>query len=105
MAGLAPASGAAAAFLPPLEGKGLLICMNSIVKAVAYGAASIALYALLFIYADETVEFARRTREGEKIWFLVPILIAFVFSLVHGAFTGCFWDAIGLKPADKNRKK
>jgi len=79
--------------------------MNSLVKAVMYGAASLALYALLFFYADETVELARRTREGEKIWFLVPIVIAFVFSLAHGAFTSSFWDAIGLKPAGKKRRK
>ena len=79
--------------------------MNSLVKAVMYGAASLALYALLFLYADETVELARRTREGEKIWFLVPIVIAFVFSLAHGAFTSSFWNAIGLKPAGKKRRK
>ena len=79
--------------------------MSSLVKAVVYGAASLALYALLFLYADETVELARRTREGEKIWLLVPIVIAFAFSLVHGAFTGSFWDAIGLRPADKKRRK
>jgi hypothetical protein len=79
--------------------------MSSLVKAVVYGAASLALYALLFVYADETVELARRTREGEKIWFLVPIAIAFAFSLVHGAFTGSFWEAIGLRPVDKKRSK
>ena len=79
--------------------------MSSLVKAVMYGAASLALYALLFLYADETVELARRTREGEKFWFLVPIVIAFAFSLVHGAFTGAFWDAIGLRPADKKRRE
>jgi hypothetical protein len=79
--------------------------MSSLVKAVMYGAASLALYALLFLYADETVELARRTREGEKIWLLVPIVIAFAFSLVHGAFTGSFWDAIGLRPADKKRRE
>jgi uncharacterized membrane protein YedE/YeeE len=79
--------------------------MRSLVKAIVYGAASLALYALLFLYADETVEFARRTREGERIWFLVPVVIAFVFSLAHGAFTSSFWDAIGLKPAGKKRRK
>jgi hypothetical protein len=79
--------------------------MSSLVKAVVYGAASLALYALLFVYADQTVEFARRTREGEKIWFLVPIVIAFAFSLVHGAFTGSFWEAIGLRPVGKKRSK
>jgi len=79
--------------------------MSSLARAIVYGAASLALYVLLFLYADETVEFARRTREGETIWFLAPIVIAFVFSLVHGAFTGAFWDAIGLGPADRKRGK
>jgi hypothetical protein len=79
--------------------------MNSAVKAVLWGAASAVLYALLFVYADDAIELARRTHEGEKRWFLVPILVAFLFSLVHGAFTGYFWDAIGFKPAEKRRKK
>ena len=79
--------------------------MSRLLKAIVYGAASLALYALLFVYAGETVELARRTREGETIWFLAPIVIAFVFSLVHGAFTGAFWDAIGLGPADRKRGK
>ena len=79
--------------------------MSSLARAIVYGAASLALYVLLFLYADETVELARRTREGETIWFLAPIVIAFVFSLVHGAFTGAFWDAIGLGPADRKRGK
>jgi hypothetical protein len=78
--------------------------LRSVLKTVVYGAASVALYALLLIYADETVELARRTREGEKIWFLVPVAVAFLFSLVHGAFTACFWDAIGLRAANKNSK-
>lgn len=78
--------------------------LRSALKTVVYGAASIALYALLFVYADETVELARRTREGEKIWFLVPVAVALLFSLVHGAFTACFWDAIGLRAAKKKDK-
>lgn len=78
---------------------------GSLAKAVAYGVVSAVLYVLLFVYADETVEIARRTREGERWLFVVPIAIAFVFSFVHGAFTGYFWDAIGFKAADKNNKQ
>lgn len=78
--------------------------MNRILKLLVLGAASALLYALLYRYSDETVELARRTREGEKILFLVPIAIAFAFSLVHGAFTGHFWDALGLKSAGTRRK-
>jgi predicted membrane-bound dolichyl-phosphate-mannose-protein mannosyltransferase len=79
--------------------------MSSLVKAVLYGAASAALYVLLYLYADQTVELARRAQQGEHIWFLAPIVIAFVFSYVHGNFTAHFWDAIGLNPAGKKRRK
>lgn len=78
---------------------------RTVKKAIAYGVASVALYVLLFAYADETVEMAQRTRDGERLLFLVPIVIAFVFSFVHGAFTGAFWAAVGLKPADKKKGK
>jgi hypothetical protein len=27
----------------------------------------------------------------------VPVAMAFLFSLVHGAFTGHFWDVLGIK--------
>ena len=79
--------------------------MSSLVKAVLYGAASAALYLLLYLYADQTVELARRAQEGEHIWFLAPIVIAFVFSYVHGTFTAYFWHAIGLNPASRKRRK
>lgn len=73
-------------------------------RAVVFGVATTILYALLFAYSDHLVDFARRSREGEKAWFIVPIVIAFVFSYVHGTFTGYFWDVLGLKPAQKDKK-
>lgn len=76
---------------------------GSAIKAVLYGAASAALYFLLYLFADEAIELARRTREGERVWFLVPIAIAFLFSLVHGAFTAHFWEAVGLRAARKGK--
>jgi hypothetical protein len=33
----------------------------------------------------------------------VPIIAAFVVSYVHGAFTGMFWDTLGLKAANKKK--
>jgi len=77
----------------------------SLPKALMFGAVSFVLYTLLFVYSDQLVEFAHLTRQGEKIWFVVPIVIAFVFSYVHGAFTGYFWDILGLKPAQKKNNK
>lgn len=76
------------------KGRALLI-------TTTLGAASLALYLLLFHYADLLSELATATRQGDKIYVLVPMVIAFLFSLVHGAFTGHFWDVIGLKAKGK----
>jgi hypothetical protein len=70
-----------------------------VAKAVLYGVASLALYAALFAHADQFLEWARRTRDGEKWLALVPVAVAFVFSFVHGAFTGHFWEVLGLRAA------
>ena len=61
------------------------------------GAASAGLYLLLFLFSDKLPALAELTRRGEKIYALVPLVIAMVFSLVHGAFTGHFWDLLGLR--------
>ena len=78
---------------------------KTVLLAVAYGLASAALYAALFANADQFTEWARRTRAGEKALFLIPIVVAFVFSWVHGAFTGHFWEALGLRAAAGSEKK
>lgn len=73
--------------------------LNQILLTLTYGAVSVALYWLLLTHSDQLVEFAKRTHQGEKMYFLVPIAIAFLFSFVHGAFTGHFWEALGIKAA------
>jgi len=50
--------------------------MSSFIQAVRYGAARVALYVLLYLPSEQTVELARRTQEGERIRFLAPSLIA-----------------------------
>lgn len=66
-------------------------------KTVALGTISLTLYGGLYAYSAELVELAEMTRDGEKALFVVPIVVAFLFTLVHGAFTGYFWDLLGLK--------
>jgi hypothetical protein len=61
------------------------------------GAASAGLYVLLYLYSDTLVELAAATRQGEKLYALVPLGVALVFSFVHGAFTGRFWELLGLQ--------
>lgn len=70
---------------------------RALVYTVVLGAVSAGLYLLLYLFSDLLPELAAATRQGQKIYALVPIVIALVFSFVHGAFTGHFWDALGLR--------
>jgi hypothetical protein len=77
--------------------RGTALGSRALATTLILGAASAILYLLLFIFADPLLDLARRTQEGHKLYALVPIAIAMVFSFVHGAFTGHFWDLLGLK--------
>lgn len=62
-------------------------------RAAVFGAASVMLYFVLFAFEREILDVSIRGR-----WlFVVPVSIAFAFSLVHGAFTANFWRALGIK--------
>ena len=64
---------------------------------IATGVISAGLYFLLYHYGADIRHLAEATNHGDKTYFLAPIAIAFIFSLVHGDFTGRFWDSIGLQ--------
>jgi hypothetical protein len=98
-------------------------------KTLFWGTATAVLYAAMFSYSDLLLHMAHTTpdacvvgqgaattyyhkadaaacaaRGGHMeagVWWhvLIPILLAFAISFVHGAFTGLFWDVMGLKPA------
>lgn len=64
-----------------------------VARVAALGVLVALLYWLLFIYEGQILEL---TSQG-KWFFVVPVGIALVFSLIHGTFTGYFWDVLGLK--------
>jgi hypothetical protein len=68
-----------------------------LIITLVLGTASAGLYLLLFLFSDRLPDLAAATRQGEKLYALVPLIIAMVFSFVHGAFTGHFWDLLGLR--------
>lgn len=104
-------------------------------KTISWGTITALLYAGLFIYAEAILHLAHTTPEScvvvratQTVYFhkvdatacagqgghiepgqpwhvLVPILIAFALSFAHGAFTGLFWEAMGLKPATRPAAK
>ena len=98
-------------------------------KAVFWGTVTAARYAAMFSYSDVIMHMAYVTPDaciighgpaavylhkveaaacaakgghmeaGNGLRVLLPVLIAFAVSFVHGAFTGLFWEMMGLKPA------
>jgi F0F1-type ATP synthase assembly protein I len=66
-------------------------------KTALYGTVSIALYVLLLTKQDLINE---NVVKGGLYAFL-PIAMAFVFSLFHGNFTGCFWSSCGVEASKK----
>ena len=61
---------------------------RAVTRTLIYGTISVVLYLMLYLFNDEILA---RSREGR--WnFFIPLLIALLFSAVHGNFTGQFWD-------------
>ncbi len=66
---------------------------KKIIKTLALGVLTLALYAGLFLMEDLVLGISALGG-----WFgLIPVAIAFIFSLAHGAFTGYFWDLLGVR--------
>jgi hypothetical protein len=66
---------------------------KQVTKTVLYGAVTLVLYFLLYLFENQAMEYAAHGRW----YFIVPIAIAFVFSYAHGSFTAHFWDVLGIK--------
>lgn len=71
--------------------------MDILTKTIFFGAISAMLYYLLYHFNQEILEMSKQG----GWYFIVPISIAFVFSGIHGAFTGYFWELLGVKAKDK----
>jgi hypothetical protein len=75
-------------------------CEERIVNAKPYwqllaaGSASATLYVLVYLYEREIMALFTRT---DGLYPALPVLTAFVFSLVHGAFANYLWDVIGIR--------
>lgn len=65
-----------------------------VVKMLLMGLVSFALYALLFTEQ----EFINAHFAKGGLYAFLPIITAFVFSIVHGSFTGNFWSSLGMHP-------
>ena len=69
-------------------------------KLLFMGVVSIALYAALLLKQDIINSFFGRG----GLYALLPIVTAFIFSFVHGSFTGNFWTVLGIEAAKKRKE-
>ncbi|MEK6699437.1 MAG: hypothetical protein AABZ10_10420 [Nitrospirota bacterium] len=67
---------------------------------IVMGLISIALYATLLLKQD----LVNSTFAKGGLYALLPIVTAFVFSYIHGSFTGNFWTVMGIEAAKKKKE-
>jgi len=63
------------------------------VRSIIFGIGSVALYAAVFTHTDWV---ANLSAKG-GLYAIVPVITVFLFSYVHGSFTGAFWSALGIE--------
>ncbi len=70
------------------------------VKMIVVGIVSFSLYALLLLKQDMINGYVGRG----GVYAFFPIAVAFIFSIVHGSFTGNFWTVLGIEAAKKKKE-
>lgn len=70
------------------------------VKTMVFGIVSVVLYAALLNNQDSLTAYFSK---GGGYAFL-PIIMAFIFSFVHGNFTGYFWTLLGVEASKKKKE-
>jgi len=71
----------------------LSLAGKQVTRAAIFGLVSLVLYFLLYFFEDSILEF---TSKGGW-YFIAPVILAFVFSYIHGSFTSHFWEVLGIK--------
>ena len=69
-------------------------------KMILMGVISAALYTVLL--TDQDIVNANFARGG--FYATLPIVVALIFSYVHGSFTGDFWTVLGIEASKKRRE-
>ncbi len=68
-----------------------------VVALVVTGIISVALYAALLLNQD----MVNNNFAKGGLYAFLPIITAFVFSFIHGSFTGHFWTVLGIEASKK----
>ncbi|MBI4824977.1 MAG: hypothetical protein HY807_00950 [Nitrospirae bacterium] len=69
-------------------------------KMLFMGIISTALYVVLLSQQDMLNEYFGKG----GVYAFLPIITAFLFSFIHGTFTGDFWTVLGIEAARKKKE-
>lgn len=70
-------------------------------KTMILGIISVMLYAILLMNQDIINSYFGKG----SLYAILPIITAFIFSVVHGSFTGNFWTVLGVEAKKKKEVK
>lgn len=71
---------------------------NNLARVIGYGAASVALYAAIFMNADTVMRFCAKG----GVFAALPIVVVFAFSFIHGTFASNLWSLAGIEALKKD---
>jgi hypothetical protein len=71
------------------------------VRLLLYGGLSLSLYALIYLYEQEIMHWS--TKGGW--YFIIPVMLAFLFSFFHGGLARYFWEALGVRARNRESKE
>ncbi len=71
-----------------------------VVPMLITGAVSICLYVALLMNQD----LINGTFAKGGLFAFLPIMTAFIFSFIHGSFTGHFWTVLGVEASKKKKE-
>ncbi len=66
---------------------------RNVARTIVFGAAAVALYAAVFTHSELITNLSAKG----GLYAVVPVVTVFLFSYVHGSFTGAFWSALGIE--------
>ncbi len=74
--------------------------LKLVLETSLLGISSAVIYFLLYYFEGTVLGWSQGFKK-EGWFFIGPIIIALVFSVVHGSFTSRFWELLGIRAKER----